>query len=488
MLTRFRDDRTASALLALGGGFQVSGVLYVVAHFDRLVPRLMPDDAFYYLKIAENISGGFGSVFSVGDPTNGYHPLWMVVLLLIRLLAHPTQGGFVFLVLLVSVALNVIAAAFFARWLRLLGLSPTQQRFGIVLYLFNPWLVNLTLTGLETPLFLCCLFVFLMAHHGVMAEGEMDWRSAVFFGTTAGLLMLARTDSIFFTIPAFAAAAFVQRRRIRDVSAAAAISLVIVAPWLAWNLLQFGTIVQSSASAMSGLAHHDLPPAATIEYWSEAAKLARNVLMWLAVAPLWPHPRHVVEGFRGITLLMVVATAALGLVLWHKSVRGRLAVPFILYGPALGLLFFYVAVRAFMQVWHVSTLVVLALVLMVNYVPQSLRTRSAVITALCLSPLCWYTITNGYFFPQAVVIGSISRLQRYRIDAPPSFTSCATDAGLLGYFSTHTVVNVDGVVNNRAADSILAGRLSEYMAARGCDEVLMDPDRSRYYDRNVRLR
>ena len=49
-------------------------------------------------------------------------------------------------------------------------------------------------------------------------------------------------------------------------------------------------------------------------------------------------------------------------------------------------------------------------------------------------------------------------------------------AGLLGYFSTHTVVNVDGVVNNRAADSILAGRLSEYMAERGCDEVLMDPD------------
>ena len=488
MLIRFRHDRTVSALLALGAGFQVSGVLYVVAHFDRLVPRLMPDDAFYYLKIAENISRGFGSAFSVGDPTNGYHPLWMVVLLLIHLLARPTLGGFVLLVLLVSVALNVIAAALFARWLRLLGLSPTQQRFGIVLYLFNPWLVNLTLTGLETPLFLCCLFAFLLAHHGVVAEGGMTWRSAVLFGTTAGLLMLARTDSIFFTIPAFVAAAFVQRRRVREISAAVGISVLIVAPWLAWNLRRFGTIVQSSAGAMSGLAHYDLPPAATIEYWSEAAKLARNLLMWMAVAPLWPHPQHVVEWFRGVTLLMAGAGVAIGFALWHKSVRGRLAVPFILYGPALGLLFFYVAVRGFIQVWHVSTLAVLAIVITVNYVPQSLRTRSAVITALCLSPLCGYTITNGYFLPQAIVIGSIRRLQQHRIDAPPSFTSCATDAGLLGYFSTHTVVNVDGVVNNRAADSILAGRLSEYMAARGCDEVLMDPDRSRYYDRNVRLK
>jgi hypothetical protein len=210
--------------------------------------------------------------------------------------------------------------------------------------------------------------------------------------------------------------------------------------------------------------------------------------MWIAVAPLWPHPRHVVEGFRGVTLLLAGATVAVGLALWHKSVRGRLTVPFILYGPALGLLFFYVAVRAFIQVWHASTLVVLALVLTVNCVPRSLRTRSAVITALCLIPFCGYTITNGYFLPQAVVIGSIRRLQDYRIDAPPSYTSCATDAGLLGYFSTHPVVNVDGVVNNRAADSIVAGRLSEYMAARGCDEVLMDPDRSRYYDRNVGLR
>jgi hypothetical protein len=60
----------------------------------------------------------------------------MVVLLLIRLLADPRRQ-LRFLVLLVSVALNVIAAALFARWLRLLGLSPSSNGFGIVLYLFN---------------------------------------------------------------------------------------------------------------------------------------------------------------------------------------------------------------------------------------------------------------------------------------------------------------------------------------------------------------
>ena len=37
------------------------------------------DDAFYYFGIARNVAHGHGSTFDGIDPTNGYHPLWMLI-------------------------------------------------------------------------------------------------------------------------------------------------------------------------------------------------------------------------------------------------------------------------------------------------------------------------------------------------------------------------------------------------------------------------
>src|SRR3989304_7824872 len=37
------------------------------------------DDAYYYFKVAQNISEGLGSTFDGIIPTNGYHPLWMLI-------------------------------------------------------------------------------------------------------------------------------------------------------------------------------------------------------------------------------------------------------------------------------------------------------------------------------------------------------------------------------------------------------------------------
>ena len=37
------------------------------------------DDAFYYFGIARNVAHGHGSTFDGIDPTNGYHPLWMLM-------------------------------------------------------------------------------------------------------------------------------------------------------------------------------------------------------------------------------------------------------------------------------------------------------------------------------------------------------------------------------------------------------------------------
>src|SRR5512133_3832947 len=46
------------------------------------------DDAYYYFKVAQNISEGHGSTFDGINKTNGYHPLWMLICVPIFALAR----------------------------------------------------------------------------------------------------------------------------------------------------------------------------------------------------------------------------------------------------------------------------------------------------------------------------------------------------------------------------------------------------------------
>jgi hypothetical protein len=471
-------------LLALGGTFQAASVFVVLGHFNHAIAWLMPDDAFYYLKIAENISNGYGSVFSVGEPTNGYHPLWMAVLVALRSVLHPSRELFVLCTLLTAVAFNVLAAMLFARWLAAIGFAPTQRLFGVALYLFNPWIVPLTLTGIETPLFLACLFAFLVTLQP-MIDGGGDRGNAPRFGIAAGALMLARTDSIFFTVPAFLLVWLTRPRAFKSLVASGVAASAVLSPWLIWNVLWFGTIQQSSSTAMSGLAHFGLPSIWRPGYWAAAARLLQNRLAWMLVGPLWRHHRHELLGFSGITLVEVACLLGGAAIVAHRAARQRLIVPIALWLPVLTLVVYYAGFRLFIQMWHFSTLPVLAIVILLNFVPPATKARAAILTALLLITACAYTLTNGYFYPQLVAIGSIDALEAYRLEAPSAFTICSTDAGLMAYFNPHKVINLDGVVNNRAAQYIDAGRLSDYIALVQCSEVLADRDRFRYYDRQL---
>ncbi len=66
-------------ILAYGAGF----AWYMLARFDlvNLIRDVSEDDAFYYLQIAYNLASGKFSTFDGGiTQTNGYHPLWMLLI------------------------------------------------------------------------------------------------------------------------------------------------------------------------------------------------------------------------------------------------------------------------------------------------------------------------------------------------------------------------------------------------------------------------
>ncbi len=67
--------------LALGAAIGVLATVRIAASNRVGAPSLFVDDAYYYFKIAQHVVAGDGSTFDGISHTNGYHPLWLVVLL-----------------------------------------------------------------------------------------------------------------------------------------------------------------------------------------------------------------------------------------------------------------------------------------------------------------------------------------------------------------------------------------------------------------------
>ncbi|MBC8074559.1 MAG: hypothetical protein H7Y32_00660, partial [Chloroflexales bacterium] len=140
-----------SALL-LGVAVQFILVAWALVQPLTVLTRLVPDDAFYYFQIARMLAAGEGSVFSPGEPTNGYHPLWQGALWALAAGTHPTRLGLVAQALVLCVLCNAGASVLLARLLARTRASASQQILGVLFYLLSPWSLLMTLGGLETAL------------------------------------------------------------------------------------------------------------------------------------------------------------------------------------------------------------------------------------------------------------------------------------------------------------------------------------------------
>src|SRR5688572_25365860 len=79
---RFRDrcERfVSSGYLVIASTVAISVVWAIAAGPSQFVVTYWPDDAFFYKIVARNIVQGLGSTSDGIGVTNGYHPLWMGV-------------------------------------------------------------------------------------------------------------------------------------------------------------------------------------------------------------------------------------------------------------------------------------------------------------------------------------------------------------------------------------------------------------------------
>jgi hypothetical protein len=166
----------------------------IVALFSRFFRAdtygFFEDDFFYYVQIAQNLARHGISSFDGIHLTNGYHPLWMLVL--VALLKFTSGKAFFIAVQIVSLALIMVFYAGMLRVLRRFGVEPVIGRLAALTLSLHALL--LFRLGMEVTLSLPLGIVTL----GYILRPDFRWtaKQTVLYGLFACLTVLARLDSI----------------------------------------------------------------------------------------------------------------------------------------------------------------------------------------------------------------------------------------------------------------------------------------------------
>src|SRR5678816_2782021 len=108
------------------------------------------DDAYYYFKVAQNISEGHGSTFDGINKTNGYHPLWMLICVPVFALA---RFDLILPLRILFLLLSGLSAATGILLYRLVGrvFTPAIGALAALSWVFSQHVLNAVyVQGLET--------------------------------------------------------------------------------------------------------------------------------------------------------------------------------------------------------------------------------------------------------------------------------------------------------------------------------------------------
>ncbi len=414
------------------------------------------DDAYYYLVIADNAVAGHGFTMDRISPTNGFHPLWMWMLLPVVWLvgSHPD------VLLLVAQALCVVLFACAGGLL--CGL--VRARIGLVpallvgLLLLFPRIENALLSGLESALVLLLLVALIIE----LLRGESLWRtepraSDARTGALLGLLLLGRLDSVFLGLAlavyvglhglASGDGPFAARlaRTVRKELALFWPTLVLVVPYLLSNQLAFG-------------------------YWMPISGALKTSFPVAGFTP----------GHMNIEHLALLVLAIGGVVVEFGRGRGRdplvKLVALLSIGMTLHALYTVVYMRWAVMSWHFVTFIPVGAIggaLLAREVAQRLP-HAAVVVGLAALTL----------FQAGALAVSLSNLGRtftiagkqagewVASNLPPDAVLSMKDSGIFSYFAQRRVMNLDGLANSfEYAHAVCAGRLEEFLNSRGVEYV-----------------
>jgi hypothetical protein len=511
MLRKSGTQAPAERRILTGASAAAMLLIAVVASLPiSTLVGVVPDDAFYYLVVGRNLASTGVSTFDGENLASGYHPAWMVLTTAVAKV-FPGNDTLLRTAVAMSLLLHIVAGWLVYRCLKRF-LSGTAAALVASFWLFGYLPLVIASFALETSLY--CV-AFLLSYLAYLAYIEPHLRrqntgnqeripttSLLVFGAALGFCLWARTEAVVLLTCALAwigIAALQRQSLLRSLAEACrrailtgGTAMVVISPWLAYCLHNFGTVRQASGvMKMLWMQDEVVGLSAPERLWLYVYQFGQ----WLAYSLPWAWGSSV-----GMALAMasawLILFAVVGIYLLRSRKESRHAVaqvlPSIAYplmhllaaGALYGSCFADVA-KWYLALPYLECYLVLAILGGAIYRAFEAEARArhwpakalAVATVFTILGLVRYVQTwqQGYWAWQRDVYAVIERMD----DVVPEHTRIgAFNAGIPGYFSRRQIINLDGLVNEAVVP---------YWKARQFDRYLSDADIRVIFDEKLSM-
>lgn len=432
----------------------IARIVFLAAAPIEAVAYRTTDDSYYYFKVAQHIVAGDGPTFDGINRTNGFHPLWMCVILPVF---AATQHDPDLSVRLVCSLLAVLAGgSFLLCWSYVRRCAGPFAAAVAVIVLLHPALLNHMLNGLETGLLVFLLFLTLWLEDRcrLLRRDAAPFRKAG-AGLLLALVFMCRLDTAFIPI-SLAILAWVfctekpwslgaPRQLVSSYWPTLLVFVVLVSPYFFWNILSFGHGTPISGALKSSFPQPSL----------QISRLIRA--QWL------PYTAFLLVSTVWVLLSAARRGGYLRSVAFHHWSEERSAPFLAVLWLASVLHFAYAALflKWAAYWWHFASHVpMIAMLLSLGCwtIVAGVRHRSLATGALLT--LCVLAIIGTTVFER--VERGVHHRPWYeaalwaRRNTPQDAVFAMTDCGLFSYFSRRRTVNLDGVINSYEYQEALA--------------------------------
>lgn len=276
------------------------------------VNKFFVDDSYYYLVMARNILEGYGATFDKINPTNGYHPLWLIILTIIYWPFWPFTPEFGQLLVFATGITIVISGALL--FLNLIRRFKVLYHFEIPFLIVWITIVGFQHFGLETHMQVLLAGLFLS--QAWKCWDDISPSQNIILGIAGSLLVLARLDSMLLVLCILMVLLLhrvLYNKKVKfalwDLFFTLLPLFTLVGGYFLYNKINFGHWTTISSSLKMGTfgpkfaLWHDF----TIGIWARFAVLFGLSCMTLGIAA--SHLRHGVYNFWGSRSAFVTAIA-----------------------------------------------------------------------------------------------------------------------------------------------------------------------------------
>ena len=434
---------------------------------------LTADDSFYYMNIASNIAAGNGVTFDGINKTNGFHPLWQMILVPIFFISPDRLLSLriilIFQIVLYYSTIFIVINFFKSRF----GFAATLP--SVVVFLFSPY-SNRFIEGMETPIQLALLLLILIYIIKKWAGSPPSVGKDLILGSMIGMLVLARIDSILLLVSCigfflwlnysnrFAICKFFKR------SATIVLPIVLlVSPFAIWNKIHFNHFSTISSTLKSSFPSISFDP------------------MIIARFPQWSF-------LAVISFLLLVVVCVGGRIGFIRPLFERMSFPYrsacFLYSSYVLIYFCFVLLFSKWELtgWYFGFFILSVPLFFAPII--SVFEERIKLSKFRASLACVFFCMIGLGLALDIYMQNFSvgyRLKGHanefyrpsylaaiwaKENTPPSAVFATTDCGVFGYFSERSVIELDGLVNNFEYQNWLLERgLRDYLINKGVNYV-----------------